>query len=67
LTPYQKNKLELAGRGDIARLDSRIGELHDKLVGKTYDRQKLGEVMQDITPLREAMQTSILGEGSRRP
>lgn len=64
LTAGQRKKLELAGRGDIARFESELAPLHDELVGKTFDQNNFNEQYQKIMPFTERVRRGILDEGS---
>lgn len=64
LTADQREKLELAGRGDIARFRNEEATLRHELVGKTYDQNRLDAVLQQIAPLSQRIQKGLLGEGS---
>jgi hypothetical protein len=64
LTPEQKQKLELAGHGDVDRFGGELQQLRKKLVGKTFDQNEMGNVYQQISPYRERLQAGLLGEGS---
>jgi hypothetical protein len=63
LTPAQVQKLELAARGDIERFQARVQEVHDRLVGKTYDQNEINTVWQQIQPLQQELPL-VLGPGS---
>jgi hypothetical protein len=64
LTDRQREKLELAGRGDIARFQKEVEKLEFELVGKKMPQQEIGEAYQQIQPLAMRMREGILGEGS---
>lgn len=64
LTDLQRQKLELAGRGDLARLQAEITALHAELVGKSYDQNEIGNVHSRIQPLGERVRKGILDEES---
>jgi hypothetical protein len=64
LTPEQKKKLNLAGQGDVDRFGGELQQLREKLVGKTFDQNEMGNVYQQISPYRERLQAGLLGEGS---
>lgn len=64
LTEAQKRKLQLAGRGGIVQLLSRMAELRTKLTSKPLDRQEYVEFMQELQSLRTSSQFGVLGETS---
>lgn len=64
LTPQQKRKLKLAGRGDEVRFADRVAELHDRLVGKSYDQNEVNEIYQQIQPLAMEFRSGVLGKTS---
>ena len=64
LTEAQKKKLQLAGRGDVAQLVSRVAELRLKLTSKPLDQQQYVALMQELQPLRMSPQFGVLGETS---
>jgi hypothetical protein len=64
LTDPQKDKLQLAGRGDYARFDRQVDELRAEYVGKTFSQEQIGEVYQKIQPLGEQYQAGLLGDAS---
>lgn len=64
LTPAQRNKLKLAGRGDEVRFSERVDELRTRLVGKSYDQNKINEIYQEIQPLAMEYRAGVLGKSS---
>jgi hypothetical protein len=64
LSPDQRQKLELAGRGDITRFHTEVNELRTELCGKSYDQNEINNIYQRIQPLALRVRTGILGEGS---
>ncbi len=64
LSDSQKDKLELAGRGDFARFEQRVEDLRAQYVGKTYSQDQIGEIYQKIQPLGEIYQAGLLGDAS---
>lgn len=64
LTPAQKNKLQLAGRGDVKRLFDRLEEIRAKFMELRKDQNKIGQVFQDIQPLQTAFNSGAFGDGS---
>jgi hypothetical protein len=62
LTPDQKNKLNVAGRGDIRRLFAQIDELKSKLA---TDAEAVGRIVAQLTEYREVLtENDCFGEGS---
>ncbi|MGE5194648.1 MAG: hypothetical protein ACM3U2_19320 [Deltaproteobacteria bacterium] len=64
LTEAQRQKLHLAGRGDIRRLFDRIEELRRKFQAVRSDQNRIGEILQAMQPLQLAMRTGMFGETS---
>lgn len=64
LTPEQHAKLKLAGRGDEVRFADKVAELHDRLVGKSYDQNEVNEIYQQIQPLAMEFRSGVLGKTS---
>lgn len=64
LQPDQEEKLQLAGRGDVARYQGRVEEMRKKLVGRTYDQNEMNEIWQQIQPLQQEFQAGILNDSS---
>lgn len=64
LTPKQKKKLGLAGRGDAARFESEVAALRAELVDKSYSNEEVNEIFQRIQPLQQKFQSGLLGESS---
>jgi hypothetical protein len=63
LSPEQDRKLRLAAAYDIERFQARLAEVHDRLVGKTYDQNQINEVWMQIQPLQEEL-PRVLGPQS---
>ncbi len=63
LTPLQRKKLLLAGRGDIKRYFDRVEEIRKKFQSVKNDQNQLGLMWQDIQVLQTAFQ-AIFEEGS---
>ena len=59
LTEAQRNKLRLAGSGDIKRFVDRVEEKRSQLIGRKVDQNKINELYQQIQPLQATF--------SRRP
>jgi hypothetical protein len=64
LSAAQKQKLLLAGRGDIKRLFDRVDEKRKKFQLVKNDQNKIGEMYQEIQPLQAAVQSGLFGDGS---
>ena len=64
MTPDQKEKLLLAGRGDIARFFERVETSRKKFQLVKDDQNRLGEVFQDIQPLQAAVNSGPFNDGS---
>jgi hypothetical protein len=64
LSDDQKDKLELAARGDFSRFEHQVDELRAEHVGKTYGQNEIGEVYQKIQPLAAQYQAGLLGDTS---
>jgi hypothetical protein len=64
LTESQRQKLQLAGRGDIHRLFDRIEELRRKFQTVKSDQNRIGEILQAMQPLQLTMRTGMFGESS---
>jgi hypothetical protein len=64
LSPEQKKKLRLAGRGDAARFESEVAALRAELVDKSYSNEEVNEIFQRIQPLQQKFQSGLLGERS---
>jgi hypothetical protein len=64
LTDDQKDKLELAARGDFSRFEHQVDDLRAEHVGKTYGQNEIGEVYQKIQPLAAQYQAGLLGDAS---
>ncbi len=64
LTPIQKKKLTLAGRGDIKRFFDRVEDLRKKFDKSKNDQNLFGLMWQDIQALQAIFQAGLLGEGS---
>lgn len=60
----QREKLELAGSGDVSRFMRRVDVVRRELVGKTYDQNDINEPWQRIQPLSQEWQRGVLGEES---
>lgn len=53
LPPYQREKLELAGRGDIERFFALVDQKRDQLQGKAFDQNKISDVYQELQPIQQ--------------
>jgi len=59
LTDVQKNKLQLAGRGDIKRFFDRYEEIKWKFKLIQHDQQKANQIWQDINPLQMTLRSGL--------
>jgi hypothetical protein len=64
VTPDQKKKLYLMGRGDIKRLFDRYENVKHQFNLHNNDINRLNEIQQQITPLRFALQGGLFDEHS---
>lgn len=64
LTEAQKNKLRLAGKGDIKRLWDRVEEKKRKYLNVPHDQEKINEIVQDLQPLRTIASGEPFTEGT---
>lgn len=66
LTPAQKKKLLLAGRGDIKRFFDRVEEVRKKYADdRNFNfQQQFQQIWQEIQPLQLTFQAGLFGEGS---
>jgi hypothetical protein len=64
LSEAQKKKLLLAGRGDIKRFFDQVEEKRKKFAQVKQDRNKIGEIYQELVPLQVALKSGLFGDGS---
>jgi hypothetical protein len=65
LSPEQRNKLAVAGRGDIKRAFARLDELKKQLSADPQDGRKQRQVFADLIPYRQSMtEMDCFGDGS---
>jgi hypothetical protein len=64
LTDEQKQKLQLAGRGDIKRFFDRYEQFKQKAQSLSRDEQSLHVIQQDINPLRATMRAGLFHDDS---
>lgn len=64
LPPYLRAKLELAGRGDVERFFALVDQKRDELVGKSFDRNKISDVYQEIQPIQQRFSQGLFEMGS---
>jgi hypothetical protein len=64
LTDPQKQKLQLAGRGDVKRFFDRYETVKQKFHLIKDDQQKFQEIWQDINPLQTALQAGLFDSDS---
>ena len=59
LTPLQKKKLLLAGRGDIKRFFDQIDDLRKKFTKNKHDQNQFGQLWQEVQPLRNSFNSGF--------
>jgi hypothetical protein len=64
LTPIQKKKLLVAGRGDIKRFFDRLEELRRKFDKLRNQQNALGMIWQDVQPLQAGVNAGLFGDDS---
>jgi hypothetical protein len=64
LEDWQRQKLQLAGRGDINRFFDRVEELRRKFQLVKTDQNRVGEILQEMQPLQLTFQTGPFGDTS---
>lgn len=64
LTEAQKQKLTLAGKGDMKRLWDRLEEKKRKYVNVPHDQEKMNDIVQDLQPLRALVSAEPFADGS---
>lgn len=64
LTEEQRQKLRLAGRGDIKRLFDRVEQLRKKFQLVKTDQNKINEFFQEVQPFQAALKRGPFGDGS---
>jgi hypothetical protein len=64
LTDAQKEKLRLAGLGDLKRFFDRYEEVKRKCEGIEHDQQNLQEIQQDVNRLQITLQAGLFHEDS---
>ncbi len=64
LTDVQKEKLTLAGKGDIQHFESRVDELRAKCKSGKIQADQYNQLYQSSQPLRAALQQGLFGGGS---
>jgi hypothetical protein len=64
LSPEQKQKLLLAGRGDVIRYFDKVEVCRQKFQKLKTDQNRINEVLRDIQPLQIASQAGIFGNDS---
>ncbi len=64
LSDAQRNKLELAGRGDVKRFSRSVEQLKEKFREVGQDQQKFNDIVREVSPLQVKMQTGIFGDSS---
>lgn len=64
LSDSQKEKLRLAGRGDVERFFDRVEEKRRELQDKSYDQNKIGEIYQQLQPFQATLNGGLFDDGS---
>jgi hypothetical protein len=64
LTDAQKQKLLLAGKGDMRRFFARFETVKKKFQMVKHDQQKMQEIWHDISPLQTSLQAGLFHEDS---
>jgi hypothetical protein len=64
LSPAQREKLRLAGEGDLKRLSRSIGQAREAYREIGQDQQKLNAFSQLISKLQTSIQSGVFGESS---
>jgi hypothetical protein len=64
LTEAQKQKLRLAGKGDLKRFFDVYDEKKRKFQTLKSDQNRINEVFQEIQPLQASIASGLFGEGS---
>jgi hypothetical protein len=64
LSDIQRQKLLLAGRGDIKRFFEKVEEKRKKFDKLKTDQNKIGELYQELVPLQAALHAGLFGDGS---
>ncbi len=64
LTPVQKQKLQLAARGDLQRFNDQVEEARRKFDAVKHDQNAMGNVWQDIQPLQRKQAQGLMDSDS---
>ena len=64
VSPSQKEKLRLAGRGDMKRFLEQVEKKRREFEEIRRDQNKFGQFYQEIQPLRTTFQSGLFGDGS---
>jgi hypothetical protein len=64
LDDAQRQKLHLAGRGDIKRIFDRIEQLRRQFQTVKTDQNRIGEIMQAMQPIQITLRTGTFGDTS---
>jgi hypothetical protein len=64
VTGAQRQKLQLAGRGDIKRFFNRCDEVRQRFQLVRHDQHKVQEVWQEVGPLQRTLQSGLFHDGS---
>lgn len=64
LSDDQRQKLLLAGRGDVERFLGEMSALRAKLSNKRYNQNDVNQIFAEIRPLAQRLEHGVLGAGS---
>lgn len=64
LADSSRQKLILAGKGDIKRFFDKVEEKRKKFESMKNDQNKIGELYQELVPLQSAVNSGLFGDGS---
>jgi hypothetical protein len=64
LGAVQKERIELAGRGDIKRFEVLYEKVHQKFLKVRHDQQQVDDIWQELTPLQVMAQSGLFNEDS---
>lgn len=64
LSPVQKAKILLAGRGDIQRYLNQVEVVRDKFMAVRKDQNRFNQIWQDISPLQQRLNSGFFSDDS---
>lgn len=62
LSPEQKDKIQLAGRGDIQRYLNQVELVRDKFMAVRKDQNRFNQIWQDISPLQQRLNSGFFND-----